>query len=150
MRLAIEEAGKNLKKMDGGPFGACIVKGAKVIAVARNMVLRGDATCHAEINTIRIASRKLKSFDLSGCLIYSTTEPCPMCFAAIHWARIDKIIYGTTMKDAKKIGFSELEITSRRLKSLGKSRIEIAPDFMRGECLKLLREFNELPNKKLY
>lgn len=150
MRLAIKEAAKNLKKMDGGPFGACIVKRGKAIAVARNEVLKKDATCHAEINAIRIASRKLKSFDLSGCVIYSTTEPCPMCFAAIHWARISKIVYGTTTKDAKKIGFNELEITDRRLKSLGKSKIKIIPDYMREECLALLKGFNELPNKRLY
>ena len=148
--LAITEAGKNLKKMDGGPFGACIVKGGKVIAVARNTVLKNDATCHAEVNAIRIASRKLKTFDLSGCVIYSTTEPCPMCFSAIHWAHINKIIYGTTTKDAKKIGFNELEITGSRLKSLGKSEVKLVPGFMRKECLELFEKFNELPDKKLY
>ena len=150
MLLAIKEAGKNLEKMDGGPFGACIVKGNRVVAVARNTVLKNDATCHAEINAIRIASRKLKTFDLSGCVIYSTTEPCPMCFSAIHWARIDKIIYGTTTKDAKKIGFNELEITDSRLKSLGKSRVKLVPGYMRKECLGLFRKFNKLPSKKLY
>ena len=73
-----------------------------------------------------------------------------MCFSAIHWARIDKIIYGTTTKDAKKIGFNELEITDSRLKSLGKSKVKLVPAFMRRECLELFRKFNELPNKKLY
>jgi len=150
MRLAIKEAGKNLKKMDGGPFGACIVKGNKVLAVARNLVLKKDATCHAEINAIRIASRRLKTFDLSGCVIYSTNEPCPMCFAAIHWARIDKIVYGTTIKDARRAGFNELKITDRRLKSLGKSKVSVIPGYMRKECLELLKRFNGLPNKKLY
>jgi len=150
MLLAIKEADRNLKEMDGGPFGACIVKGNKVLAVSRNTVLRNDATCHAEINAIRSASRKLKTFDLSGCVIYSTTEPCPMCFAAIHWARLSKVVYGTAIKDARKVGFNELKITDRRLKSLGKSKVKIVPNFMRRECLKLLEEFNELPNKKLY
>lgn len=150
MFLAVKEAGKNISKMDGGPFGACIVKGNKILAVARNLVLKKDATCHAEINAIRTASRKLKTFDLSGCVIYSTNEPCPMCFAAIHWARIGKVIYGTATKDAKKIGFNELKITDRRLKSLGKSRIKLVPNFMRKECLELFRRFNELPNRKLY
>lgn len=150
MRLAIKEAGKNLKKMDGGPFGACVVKGNKILAVARNLVLKEDATCHAEMNAIRAASRRLKTFDLSGCIIYSTNEPCPMCFAAIHWARIDKIVYGTTTKDAKRAGFNELEITDRRLKSLGKSKVKIIPGYMRQECLELFERFNELPNKRLY
>lgn len=150
MLLAIKEAGKNLKKMRGGPFGACIIKRGRVLAVARNTVLKNDASCHAEINAIRIASRKSRTFDLSGCEIYSTNEPCPMCFAAIHWARIDKIIYGTTTKDAKKIGFNELQITDRRLKSLGRIKVKITAGFMRGKCLKLLRAFDGLPNKKVY
>lgn len=150
MRLAIKEAGKNLKKMDGGPFGACIVKRVRVLAVARNEVLKKDATCHAEINAIRIASRKLKTFDLSGCEIYSTNEPCPMCFAAIHWARIKKITYGTKTSDAGNIGFNELQITDRRLRSLGKIKVKIVSGFMRKECLELFKEFNGLPNKKLY
>jgi len=150
MLLAISEAKKNLKKMDGGPFGACIVKGGKVLAVARNTVLRDDASCHAEVNAIRIASRKLKAFDLSGCEIYSTTEPCPMCFSAIHWARIDKVVFGTDTRDAKKIGFNELMITDSRMKTLGKSKVRIVRGFMRKECLELFRRFNELPKKKLY
>ncbi|MDD5423933.1 MAG: nucleoside deaminase [Candidatus Omnitrophica bacterium] len=136
--------------MDGGPFGACIVKGGKVLAVARNTVLRDDASCHAEVNAIRIASRKLKAFDLSGCEIYSTTEPCPMCFSAIHWARIDKVVFGTDTRDAKKIGFNELMITDSRMKTLGKSKVRIVRGFMRKECLELFRRFNELPKKKLY
>ena len=92
MWIAVCEARKNLCKVCGGPFGACIVKGGKVIAGARNTVLKNDASCHAEINAIRLASKKLKTHDLSGCRIYSTTEPCPMCFSAIHWARIGSII----------------------------------------------------------
>ncbi len=150
MLLAIKEAAKNLKEPYGGPFGACIVKGGKVIAVARNTVLKNDASCHAEINAIRSASRKLKTFDLSGCEIYSTTEPCPMCFSAIHWARIGKIIFGTTTKDAKKIGFNELMITDKRLRSLGNSKVKIAEGFMRKECLELFRRFDAIPDKELY
>ena len=150
MLLAIKEAGKNLRKMKGGPFGACIVKGDKVLAVECNTVLMHDATCHAEMKAIRKASRRLKTFDLSGCVIYSTTEPCPMCFSAIHWARIDAIVYGTTTKDAGKLGFNELEITDKRLKSLGKSEVKIVPRFMRMDCLKLFKKFNKLPNKKIY
>ncbi|MDD4352399.1 MAG: nucleoside deaminase, partial [Candidatus Gracilibacteria bacterium] len=95
MQLAIAEAAKNFTDLQGGPFGACLVKEGQVFALARNTVLRSDATCHAEINAIRAASQKLGTYDLTGCEIYSTTEPCPMCFAAIHWAKIGKIYYGT-------------------------------------------------------
>ena len=89
MDKAIKEARKNLKTFDGGPFGACIVKGDRIIAVARNTVLKDDATCHAEVNAIRMASKKLGTFDLSGCDIYSTTEPCPMCFIRLATVGVD-------------------------------------------------------------
>jgi len=150
MRLAIEEARKNLQTLDGGPFGACIVKSGKVLAVARNTVLKKNATCHAEVNAIRIASGKLKAYDLSGCVIYSTTEPCPMCFSAIHWARIGSVIFGTRITDAKKIGFNELSISAKKMKSLGKSRVKIFPKFLIKECRKLFKTWNTLENKKSY
>jgi tRNA(Arg) A34 adenosine deaminase TadA len=150
MRLAIKEAGKNITQMQGGPFGACIVKENEVIALARNTVLKNDPTCHAEINAIKIASKKLKTIDLSGCHIYSTTEPCPMCFSAIHWARIDLIVFGTNISDVKKIGFNELTISNSKLKRLGKSKIKIKSDFLRKECYNILSEWNDLENKMTY
>ena len=150
MRLAIQEARKNLRSLDGGPFGACIIRKGKVISVARNTVLKEDATCHAEINAIRKASRKLKTFDLSGCVIFSTTEPCPMCFSAIHWARINTIIYGTSISDAKKIGFCELSISCLKLNRLGRAAIKLVPRFLYQECLKLFEEWEKLENKEVY
>lgn len=150
MRLAVKEAKKNLKKMDGGPFGACVVKGNKVLVSARNTVLKNDASCHAEINAIRTASKKLGSFDLSGSSIYSTTEPCPMCFSAIHWARIDAIIYGTRIADAKKAGFNELVITNSRMKALGKSKIKIFDGFLYDECKELFEEWSKVENRRYY
>ncbi|MCX5687733.1 MAG: nucleoside deaminase [Candidatus Omnitrophica bacterium] len=150
MRLAIEEARKNFQTMDGGPFGACIVKSGKVLAVARNTVLKKDATCHAEVNAIRRASKKLKTYDLSGCIIYSTTEPCPMCFSAIHWAKIDSVIFGTHIIDAKKIGFNELSIPAKKMKSQGKSSVKIFPKFLIKECQNLFKAWNALEDKKLY
>lgn len=150
MQLAIKEARKNILSMDGGPFGACIVKSGKVIAVGRNTVLVSDASCHAEINTIRAASRKLKNFDLSGCVIYSTTEPCPMCFSAIHWARIDAVVYGTTIDDVKKMGFNELRITATQLKKIGKSRVGVYGNFLRDECKLLLGDWADTSYKRLY
>jgi len=150
MRLAIEEARKNIQTLDGGPFGACIVKSGKVLAVARNTVLKKDATCHAEVNAIRRVSKKLKTYDLSGCIIYSTTEPCPMCFSAIHWARIDSVIFGTHITDAKKIGFNELSISAKKMKSLGKSRVKIFSKFLIKECRELFKDWSALKNKKLY
>ncbi len=150
MKLAVKEARKNIKTMEGGPFGACIVKNGRVISLARNTVLKSDACAHAEVNAIRKASRKIKSFDLSGCIIYSTTEPCPMCFSAIHWAKIKAVIYGTTISDAKKIGFNELTISCRKMKKEGSSRVKLSCNCLRSECLKLLADWGALENKLLY
>ena len=150
MARAIREARKNLARPDGGPFGACLVKDGRVLAVARNTVLSGDATCHAEVNAIRKASKRLGTFDLSGCEIYSTTEPCPMCFGAIHWARIGAVYYGTGIRDAARAGFHELRISNARMKSLGRSRIVLVPGFMRSECLELFGSWLVLPVRNLY
>lgn len=150
MREAIREARKNIRSMKGGPFGACIVKGGQILAVARNRVLSTDATAHAEINAIRIASKKLGTFDLRGATIFSTTEPCPMCFSAIHWARITRIVYGTTIADAARIGFNEMPISNKRLKTLSRSRVLLAPSFLRDECLSLFQDWASQTHKKLY
>jgi guanine deaminase len=150
MLLAIREAAKNLKKMDGGPFGACIVKNNRVLATARNQVLKKDATCHAEVSAIRKASRKSGKYDLSGSVIYSTTEPCPMCFSAIHWARIGTVVYGTNISDVKKLGFNELCISNEKMKRLGKSKIRTVKGFLRNECKKLLQDWSRAPGRKVY
>jgi len=150
MCLALREAQKNLSDMRGGPFGACIVKGNEVIAISRNTVLKQDATCHAEINAIRKASRKLRTYDLSGCWIYSTTEPCPMCFSAIHWSKINVLVYGNSIADAKSIGFNELPISSVRMKKLGGAKLKIISGCMRDEANQLFKKWDRLPNKKLY
>ncbi len=151
MRLALRSAYEGVKKRDGGPFGAAIVRGNRVVGVGHNRVLRArDATCHAEINAIREASQKLKSFDLSGCVLYSTTEPCPMCFAAIHWARVCRVIYGTTIADVLERGFNELSIPSRRMKKIGRSPVIITSGFLRKECLRLLVHWDRQGKKQVY
>jgi tRNA(Arg) A34 adenosine deaminase TadA len=151
MRRAIEEARAHLAAMDGGPFGACLVRGGEVLAVAHNTVLQDlDPTCHGEINAIRLAARKLKNYDLSGCEIYSTTEPCPMCFAAIHWARIGRLIYGTAIVDVARLGFNELTLSNRQMQDLGRSPVAIYPGFLAGECRQLLDDWARLPGRQVY
>jgi guanine deaminase len=150
MHLAVREAAKNLKEMKGGPFGACVVKDDRILAIARNTVLINDATCHAEVNAIRIASKKLKTYDLSGCVIYSTTEPCPMCFSAIHWSGIDTIVYGASIDDAHRSGFNELSISNKKMKSLGKAKVIIIPHFLSRECQLLFRKWRGLKNCVCY
>jgi len=133
MRLAIAKAMEGVKKGQT-PFGACIVKGGKVIVCSHNLVWKNtDITAHAEITAIRAACRMLKTIDLSGCVIYSTCEPCPMCFSACHWARISRIVYGCAIKDAKKYGFNELQVSNSELKRLAKDRIKITPSVLVGE-----------------
>ncbi|MDD5502800.1 MAG: nucleoside deaminase [Candidatus Thermoplasmatota archaeon] len=151
MRIAIKEATANVKACAGGPFGACIIKDGKVISKARNTVLsENDSTCHAEINAIREACRKLGTFDLFGCMIYSTTEPCPMCFSAIHWARIDAIVYGTKIANVEKLGFNEMSISNTTMKRLCKSRVAIIPGFLQGECLALIKNWKKCNGSSTY
>ena len=150
MRQAILSAEENLRTGKGGPFGACIVKNDEIIAIAHNTVLLEDATCHAEINAIRTASKKLGTWDLSGCEIYSTTEPCPMCFSAIHWANIEKIIYGTTIKDVQKLGFNELSISNHQMRRLGKTTVKLYPHFLKQECLLLLQKWTQSEYRQAY
>ncbi len=143
MELAIGVAERGVRQ-GNSPFGSCIVTGDRVVAVAHNTVLtEKDATNHAEMNAIRLACRKLRSHQLDGCVIYSTTEPCPMCFSAIHWAKIGAIVYGTGIADVKKLGFSELTVSDRRMKREGHSRVRITSGFMRQECLELLRKWEQ-------
>ncbi len=151
MRLAIDSARKGFRRGQGGPFGACIVKDGRVLAVAHNSVLRDKAaTRHAEIRAIEEASRRLKTHELDGCELFSTTEPCVMCFAAINWARIPRVTFGTTVSDAKKLGFNELTISNSALKRLGKSAIRLRAGVLRDECRGLFEEWRRFPGRQTY
>lgn len=124
MRIAIKLAEENVDKGLGGPFGAVIVKDGKLVAKSANKVTTTiDPTAHAEVSAIRLASKKLRTFDLTGCVIYTSCEPCPMCLGAIYWAKISKIYYGNTKHDAADVGFNdkfiydelELSVEDRKL-----------------------------------
>ena len=126
MRKAIALSIENINN-GGGPFGAVIVKDGKIISTGVNRVTANtDPTAHAEVNAIREASLKLGTFDLAGCDIYTSCEPCPMCLGAVYWAHLDKMYYGNTKADAKDIGFDdsfiydeiELKPENRKLISL--------------------------------
>jgi tRNA(Arg) A34 adenosine deaminase TadA len=150
MRLALGQARKGIRAGLGGPFGACIVKNSRVVAVAHNRVLAtGNPTQHAEVVAIGKAAKALGTHVLKGCTIYSTTEPCPMCFSAIHWAQIDRIVYGTGIADVKRLGFNELSVSNATLKRLGKSPIQLSRA-LRHECTALLRQWAALPKKQTY
>ena len=136
MKLAIDEARKGIHDNHGGPFGAVIVKNGEVIASSHNHVLeKNDPTCHAEMEVIRDASKKLNSYSLAGCEIYTTGRPCPMCRSAIQWAKIDKVYFGCDYSDAGKIGFDE---------SRGNSSSYTEVQIDKEECQKIYEEYNSL------
>ncbi|MCD7935986.1 MAG: nucleoside deaminase [Tannerellaceae bacterium] len=149
MKKAIELSIENVDR-NGGPFGAVIVKDNRIVATGVNRVTDScDPTAHAEVIAIRNAAKKLGTFDLSGCEIYTSCEPCPMCLGAIYWAHLDKMYYGNTKTDAKNIGFDdsfiydelELKPEDRRLHS------EILlPD----EAIRAFRKWEMKENKTAY
>ncbi len=133
------------------PFGACIARDGEIIAAAHNAVWKNtDITAHAEIQAIRTACRKLNTIDLTGCVIYSTCEPCPMCFAACHWAKISKIVFGARIEEAKKAGFRELAVSNEQMKTLGRSDVEIVGDFLHDECVGLFEAWGGRKDRRPY
>ncbi len=149
MQLAINEAKTGISNGHGGPFGAVIVTGGELIASGHNHVLaNNDSTCHGEIDAIRKAEQKLGTYDLSGCELYTTGEPCPMCLAAILWANIDKVYYGCTIEDNAKIGFRD-----EKFDKLFGGRANFPAGFLeehdRDLCLELFAEYNAM-NKTIY
>ena len=143
-------AERTIRKNQGGPFGAVIAQGTRVIAAASNSVLAShDPTCHAEVNAIRAACEKLGTHLLTGLDIYSTTEPCPMCFSAIHWAQMKHVYYGTTIADVKKLGFNELTVSNVVLKKLGKSPVGLTR-VSDPSCRALLKTWASLPKAQVY
>lgn len=150
MRLAIGKAREGIATGQT-PFGACVVRGDEAVALAHNVVLRTtDITAHAEVTAIREACRALGAIDLGGCVIYSTCEPCPMCFAACHWANLDRIVYGAAIADAAAAGFRELPIPNAEMKRLGGSRVEVVADFLRAEAAELFRRWMRQPGRRTY
>lgn len=144
IRLAIAKAREGIAKGQS-PFGVCLVKSGKIVACAHNQVrANNDPTAHAEIQAIREATRKMKKFDsLKGATIYSTCEPCPMCFAACHWAGIRRIVYWSAISDSVQAGFGELTISNTEMKKFGDSKIEITGGFLKAEANLLWQEWKK-------
>lgn len=149
MKRAIELS-INSVSSGGGPFGAVVVKDGKIIAEASNSVTNdNDPTAHAEINAIRKATKVLNSFNLEGCDIYSSCEPCPMCLGAIYWARIDKLYFANTRNDAKNIGFDDSFIYDE-LNVPFASRKVVTKMIMRDEALKAFEMWEDKSDKIEY
>ena len=147
MKIALEEAESGIKNNEGGPFGCVIVKNGIIVGRGHNqVVMRKDPTCHGEIMAIRDACKNLDTFDLSECELYTTGEPCPMCFGAILWSNIAKVYYGCNIKDTEIIGFRDKRFYEKSDDL--KKQLFIETD--RSECLELYKKYNETREKTNY
>jgi len=150
MARAIELSLENIRSNQGGPFAALIVKDAEIISEGTNRVTStNDPTAHAEIVAIREACRKLGQFDLTGCEIYATCEPCPMCLGAIYWARLARIYFANTAADAAKIGFDDSLIYDEIRHTLTERLIPMIP-LMRDDAVRVFRAWEVKPDKVSY
>ena len=149
MKDAIDRARFTMNKNYGGPFGAMVVKDGKVISVSSNSVLKdNDPTAHAEVNAIREACRVLETYDLSDCVLYATSYPCPMCLSAIMWANIKEVYYGADLDDAAKIGFRD-DFIYNFIRNNNSGDVLKISQIERDECVKILEEYAN-NNKIIY
>jgi guanine deaminase len=150
MRRAIELSFENIKSNQGGPFGAVVVRDGEIVGEGANQVLgTNDPSAHAEVVAIRAACRKLNTFQLSGCDIYSSCEPCPMCMGLIYWARPEHLYYANTAADAARIGFDDALIY-RELARPPQQRSLNMKQIMHEEALAAFLEWEKKPDKTPY
>ena len=143
MKLAIAKTREGITAGQS-PFGSVIVKGGRVVASTHNTVWRDtDPTAHAEVNCLRAAARALGTIDLAGCTLFSTCEPCPMCLAAIHWAKVDRVVFGASIDDAATAGFAELHVAAATLAEMGRSPLIVEGGLLRAECAQLFVEWKQ-------
>jgi guanine deaminase len=150
MRLAIEKCRTGLSAGQS-PFGCAIARGGEILSCSHNtVVLTTDITAHAEMNAIREACRAVGDIFLSGAIVATTCEPCPMCMAALHWARVDTVYYGATIADANEAGFNELQLPAAKLLQLGGSTLKLVPQVLPAECKQLFAEWLANPKRIVY
>jgi tRNA(Arg) A34 adenosine deaminase TadA len=150
MRAAIRLSIRMMRRGKGGPFGAVVVKGNKIVGRGCNQVTStNDPTAHAEVLAIREACRRLKTFQLEGCELYTSCEPCPMCLSAIYWSRLDKVFYGNTRQDAAKIAFDDAFIYREVALPMRKRKLVMKP-LLRQEALAAFVEWQNKPDKIVY
>lgn len=147
---AISEAKLGVENRDGGPFGAVIVSNGTIVGRGHNKVVgTNDPTAHGEINAIREACNNLEKFDLSGCSLYTTCEPCPMCYAAIHWARITEVYYGCDREDAAHIGFDDKILYDILPRQDDLSSVQLIQT-ERASCLEVFKLYEQDDEKQPY
>jgi tRNA(Arg) A34 adenosine deaminase TadA len=150
MQLAIEKTRSGIEAGQS-PFGCAIARDGQLLACAHNSVLlTTDITAHAEMNALREACRAVGDIFLEGAIVATTCEPCPMCMAALHWARVDTVYYGATIADADGAGFNELQLPAAELLRLGRSTLKLVPNILSQECKHLFSEWKDNPNRRAY
>ena len=150
MREAIRLSREKSRENSGGPFGAVVVRKGKIISRGWNQVAsQNDPTAHAEVTAIRAACKKLKTFQLNDCELYTSCEPCPMCLAAIYWARVSKVFYAGTRRDAAKIQFDDDLIYREMAQPVARRKIPMK-QLLRPEALKVFAEWKNKPDKIRY
>jgi len=150
MREAVRISLQMMRRDKGGPFGAVVVRGNRIVGKGWNQVTsENDPTAHAEIVAIREACRRLKTFLLEDCELYTSCEPCPMCLAAVYWARLKGVYYANTRKDAAEIGFDDALIYDEVSRPIAERKLPMR-QMMRKEALAVFREWKKLPDKIQY
>lgn len=150
MRQAVEVCRRGIEAGQT-PFGCVIVKDGRVVAEAHNTVWADtDPSAHAEVNAIRRAARALGSIDLEGCTLYTTCEPCPMCLATSHWAKVQRVVFGASIGDAEAAGFSELPIAAKRMVELGASPLIVDGGVLRDACAGLFAAWTSAGKSRTY
>ena len=143
MKEALKEAESGILAGHGGPFGCVIVKDGRIVGRGHNEVIRNqDPTCHGEIMAVHDACGTLGTYDLSGCELYTTAAPCPMCAGAIQWANIRKVYYGCRVSDTDSIGFRDMEFYG--------GAGGVSEELDRAECLELFRKYSAMQDKIIY
>ena len=147
MQEAIQEAYEGIRNKEGGPFGAVIVRDGTIIGRGHNRVLKKeDPTCHGEMEAIRDACKKTGSHDLSGCQLYTTAAPCPMCLGGILWSNISQVYYGCTVEDSDEIGFRD-ERFYRFLKKADETILSMK-ESGREACLRLFQDYEDMASER--
>ncbi len=150
MQLAIEKTREGIQAGQS-PFGCAIAIDDKVVAVTHNTVVATtDITAHAEVNALRAACQHTGDILLEGAIVATTCEPCPMCMAALHWARVDTVYYGATIDDAEQAGFNELQLPAAKLLQAGGSSVKLEPGVMAEACRELLQTWLSQPTRRVY
>jgi len=150
MQLAIDACRDGISA-DQSPFGCAIARDGELLACSHNtVVLTTDITAHAEVNAIREACRAANDIFLEGAMVATTCEPCPMCMAALHWARVEVVYYGASIADADRAGFNELQLPADELLRLGGSGVKLVPGTLAPECCQLFAEWQARPNRRVY